>query len=113
MKQKKKKRDIPPALAEGLFTLAFGFAIIVISLFIAILTDIPFEAICILAFFLTICIFIVIDAIHHIKKKEKAEIYLASGFREATAFLEAVGFHEVAFYRKRQPTFIKIKEFLK
>ena len=38
---------------------------------------------------------------------------LASGFREATAFLEAVGFHEVAFYRKRQPTFIKIKEFLK
>ena len=78
MKQKKKKRDIPPALAEGLFTLAFGFAIIVISLFIAILTDIPFEAICILAFFLTICIFIVIDAIHHIKKKEKAEIYLAS-----------------------------------
>ncbi len=78
MKQKKKKRNILPALSERFGALTFGLLFAAMLFVISLLTDIPFEVICILAFFLTICIFIVIYAIYHIKKKEKAEIYLAN-----------------------------------
>ncbi len=78
MKQKKKKRITKFMLSERFGALTFGLLFVAMLFAISLLTDIPVEVICILAFFLTICIFIVIYAIYHIKKKEKTEIYLAN-----------------------------------